>query len=270
MLAKFLYLLIVIIFLSASSVLAEGKKLNNIQEGPLISFPKLFADPYEIQMGFSKSLSSDRFIGRIGQEMRLFSFGPANRKIQFSLGGHTWSLLTRRGSKFPLLAVDYLITGIFDFRFGEYSARFKVSHISAHLGDFYATQNIDKAARIYSLEFFSGLLARNFEWGNLYGGGHWIYNSKPELKSIKLQTGSTIYLEKLFKTSHLPFLSFDLQYGGNVSNEFNRNVQVGYFLFRKDSRTYRLAVNHYSGYSIFGQNYDVREQFYSAGLFINY
>lgn len=272
----FLYVMIFISFLWGTSVYAADKKSRTVQGNIILSneqvnlFPKLFADPYEIQMGFSKSLNSDRFIGRIGQEMPLFHFGPSNRKIHFSLGGHTWSLLTRRGNKFPLLAVDYLITGIFDFQLGDYSARFKVSHISAHQGDFFSTQNNPKTARTYSQEFLSGLLARSYKWGNLYGGGHWLYNTIPKVKSIYLQVGSTFHLRKAFKNKYLPYISIDLQYQGSREYSLNQNYQIGYRLYQKGSREFRLASSYYSGFSIFGQDFDFREQFYSVGFFIDY
>jgi len=179
-------------------------------------------------------------------------------------------LLTKRGKKFKLLAVDYLITGIFDLRLGEYLARIKISHISAHQGDFFSTQDIPKPPRTFSQEFITGLLARNYDWGNLYGGGYWIYNTIPKLKSINLQLGGTYDLGKIFKNKYFLYISFDLQYAGSNEYNLNQNYQIGYRLYHEGSKSYRLASSYYTGFSIFGQNFDIREQFYSLGFFIDY
>jgi len=84
-----LYIMFFLYLLFGESVFAteERSKDENVKivqpSNQAISFPTLYADPYEIQMGFSKSLNSGRFIGRIGQEIALFRIGVFKQKNPF-------------------------------------------------------------------------------------------------------------------------------------------------------------------------------------------
>ncbi len=243
---------------------------------PITVFAEKYADPFTVQMGLSKSLDANQFIGRIGQEIYIYRFGKGvgkRRGSVFYLGmnGHTWSLLGRTGNKFPLRAVDFLISAFLEWHSGPFSGRVNFSHISAHLGDkFSLGGNLTRKPRTYSQEFFSGILAYGTDRGTVYGGLHYLNHTIPDLKSVNFQAGGTVHLFGSAKKRWNPYFSLDLRTSGQDSYHLNQSYQWGVRFGALKSHAFRLAATWYQGHSFFGQFFNESRDFVSAGFFFDY
>lgn len=239
-------------------------------------FPVLYADPYETQLGFSADINHDQYIGRIGGSVYLFQLCMGKnitetdkRGIFLGITGYSWSLLNREGHKFPLIAVDYLIASFVDFHWHKSLWRVKFSHISAHLGDRYFTLNKVVVPGVYSREFFSIYTAYPIKNIIIYQTIHCIYHSIPVAKSIKLQDGFIINLNKI--SNHLiPYINVDFQMPGEYKYQSNFSFQLGIRMNYKKNTSYRLAVSFYKGNNIFGQYCRQRQHIPATGFYIDF
>ena len=243
---------------------------------PATVFAEKYADPFTVQMGLSKSLDANQFIGRIGQEIYIYRFGKGVGKgdgsvFYLGMNGHTWSLLGRTGNKFPLRAVDFLISAFLEWHSGPLSGRVNFSHISAHLGDrFSLNGRLTRQPRTYSQEFFSGILSYGTARGTIYGGLHYFSHTIPDLKALNFQAGGTVRLFAAAKKSWNPYFSLDLRTFGQDSYHLNQSYQWGVRFGALKTHAFRLAATWYKGYSFFGQFFNERRDFVSAGFFFDY
>ncbi len=239
-------------------------------------FPQLYADPFNTKLGFSKSLESNQYIVQIGQSIYLLQYVPSGVEEQqnsegifFAFTGYSWTLLSQRGSKFPVFAVDYLFAGSVDFRYRRrFQCRLKFTHISAHLGDeFFADENV--RPRVYSREFISGYGAVNLNHMMFYGALHWIYHTIPQVEPINIQFGTTIYFREFFRNNLSPYISADVQLIGEFGYHADQNIQLGIRFFHQQQRAFRFALTYQTRHKIFGQFFTETEEVISFGFFVD-
>ncbi len=277
LLVMFLSLLILADPVSATDLKLWNKTIIFLPEKLEKIFPRLYADPFDTQMGLTKKLNVNQLIGRIGQNVYLFHFIPSSdgdakdtKGMYLAMTGYSWTLLSREGNRFPLMAVDYLLAGFFDFYYHQAAIRLEYSHISGHLGDKFASEDIDILPRVYSREFISGYASITVEPFIAYGGIHFIYHSIPKVKLVNLQGGLMFGLGDHVLEGNSPYFAIDLQAIGEFNYFINTSIQVGARLFYQNQRDYRLAVTYYNGYSVFGQYYDRKRKYISAGFYLDY
>ncbi len=276
-----LFLLIILLLTSslpAASLRIANREIIFLPSKSQKIFPFLYADPFEPQLGLSKDLNRKRYTGRIGQSVFLLQFRSTDGKEQkgekdmfLGITGYSWSLLGQEGRKFPLRAVDYLLAGYLDFNYRDFAARIKFSHISAHLGDSPVEEADETRLPItYSREFISGLLAFRSSFLTIYGGMHWIYHTIPKVKPFNFQGGFILNFGTTVKENFSPYLSMDFHTIAEFNYFINSRIQLGTRLFYQNGKAYRLAYSYYSGYSEFGQYYNLKKHYSSIGFYIDY
>ncbi len=255
-----------------------NKRLVFLPEKSQEMFPRLYADPYDTQLGLVKILEEDQFIGRIGQSFYLFHLhledaetGTHRKGMYLGLTGYSWTLLDREQNKFPLMAVDYLIAGFLDFHFQKVAFRVKYSHISAHLGDkFFQGSDTFILPRVYSREFINIYVSRRLGPVVPYGAIQWIYHSIPDVDPVNYQFGITLDFGEPVRPGFRPYMSADFQIVSQFDYQINSSIQIGSRLFYQDGKSYRLALTYYNGHHEFGQYFDQTTSYTSLGFYLDY
>ncbi|GAB4341568.1 MAG: hypothetical protein Kow0037_28260 [Calditrichia bacterium] len=235
------------------------------------------ADPFMPRLGISKQLTSNKIIGHIGQEidllgLRLGKKDSTNIRLPVTVGlaGYSITLLSRNGNKFPLLAVDYLFGGYIRIPVNQFTLRFALTHISAHLGDRYMFEEDSPIKpRIYSREYISLLLIKNHKNLRLYGGWHYIYHSIPEVEQKSFQAGFS-WSAPFSGWGFRPYISLDHRWRYNFRGRNNFSLQTGLKLEGDGGRAYRLSLNYYDGGNIFGQFFRRTSRLVGVSLLFDY
>ncbi|NUN09348.1 MAG: DUF1207 domain-containing protein [Ignavibacteriaceae bacterium] len=234
----------------------------------------------EPKLGFSSMIGENEIRLDIGNSRDLYHYSDG--EISYSAGADLFTFTRLSGEKefhFPVEAVDYLfgINGGFKKAFSGYSigVRGRLSHISAHFvdGHFDGTLGTWKNNRnpiVYSREFIE--IIPFYETSNMrfYGGLTFLFHVVPNNIGRMIYQAGCEYTPELFEGSIIkPFLAYDFrlqQIGVSTStNSAMLGIKFGGF----NSSGVTIYLSYFSGMSVHGEYYDVREEYISSGLNID-
>jgi len=268
---KFIVISLILVFSIQYKLAAQ----NNIELFPSNLLVQPFtANTLKPKLGFEFKNGQNDLSLNIGTSMDIAHY-DISKGYKLSLGAdlYTYTLLRSQSDfHFPVDAVDYL----FGFNFGlskeNWGARLRVSHISAHFVDGHYSKEdemwIDgREPRVYSREFFEFIHFYRFNNFRAYAGITYIFSiDPPEIGKDQYQIGFEYFAKELFSHYLTPYLAYDFKliniydYTGN--NSIEAGVKYGY----SNGRGISVYFRYFSGYSIHGEYFDVKEDFASFGF----
>lgn len=251
-------------------------------------FAPLLADAKEPRIAALVNQNNDELLLDIGVSLDLMQVSFEQIQVGVGVDFGTFSELRREWNfKFPVNAADYIFGLNMSYRAPltkslDLSGRFRLSHISAHLVDGRFVNGAwlnELTPFVYSREFIALMLALSSEYGRVYAGYEWLFNTLPrEISSSSYQLGVEVYYANFPVRILYPFLAVDFRlvpiwrralgktegYGGAT------NVQLGIKLNPIGKRGIRLVFNHYGGLDFRGMylGHYVSEQ--SIGFLIDF
>ena len=264
----------------AASSDTAGAASVSFSEGELL-FKPLVADTYEPRAGMLAQIGKNRLRLDIGNSIDLISYSAPTDSVLAAIGADFFTYTLLRGERnfhFPVDASDYFFGINFSARkrasAGDWFARLRVSHISAHFvdGHYDNTQAAWKDMRppvVYSREFLEGVIA--FEPASLkdilriYGGATYLFHVDPRnLPRFIGEAGIEGHDE------FAPHLSIYCAYQLTVlkisETSARHDVEVGLKVGRWEGRGLVLYGSFFSGYSIHGEYYNVKDNYFALGF----
>jgi len=230
------------------------------------------------KLGFEFKSNKNELSLNIGNSMDLFHYNTSKlSKISLGVDLFTYTLLKSQSDfHFPVDAVDYL----FGFNFGysnksysnEFGARLRISHISAHFVDGHYSKEEQKwlngrEPRVYSREFIELIPFYRIKNFRFYAGLTYIFSiDPPDIGKDQYQFGIEYYMRNILTSNLTPYIAYEFrlinifEYTGN--NSLEAGIKYGYSTGRGISVYFR----YFSGYSIHGEYFDVKEDFSSFGF----
>jgi hypothetical protein len=270
---KIAALLLTVLFTAAQSH-ENGFTLYN---GPL-AFRPLAANTFEPRVGLIWHTNNNRLRLDIGNSIDLVRYydGSDRRLITAGADFFTYTLLKGESDfHFPVDAVDYLFGVSMNYRDtltpGVFSARVRLSHISAHFvdGHFDGTTGQWKDGlnpRVYSREFAELTFA--FEPTPLircYAGGLYLWHVDPAfLPRFGGYFGSEIQYPVF--SSLQPFGAYQFSaLGFRPRHEISVGLKIGQW----HARGTKIFLTYHTGNSIHGEYYDRKDEYTGAGFTID-
>jgi hypothetical protein len=269
--------------------------LKTAQTEPLLNptfqtlFAPLLADPLEPRTAVMPSLGDRNLQLDIGSSADLYQ--SKNRQFAVGVDFGTFSRLHRSDNfKFPVDTIDYLFgvntswkqpVCIGALPFNEFSARARLSHISAHFEDGHYDAEAGQWIQgdcpfpipfTYSREFLNFVFALSSPRHRVYAGYQYVYHTIPDgINPSSFQLGAE------FSTPGNTYLAADVkllpiwQSSLNETKGFRGtvNLQAGVRLNAIGLDKVRLAYNYFSGMSRHGMYFYRPESFSTAGIIID-
>lgn len=249
---------------------------------------KLFPDKLNIQpftanaleprVGVLFHVNNNELRLDIGNSLDLIRFSP-DQKSNLSIGADFFTFTLLRGEKdfhFPVDAVDYLFGVNAGYKKsteeGEYGARFRLSHISAHFVDgHYDFKNLiwrnNVNPKVYSREFIELLPFYRVNNLRVYAGMTYIFHIDPAyLGKFNYQAGFEYFLKNKLSDYLTPFVAYDIKlikinkYSAN--NTLNAGIKIGH----PDGRGFSLYYSFYSGKSMHGEYFNFDKSYNAIGF----
>lgn len=278
---RFVHVLSLFIAITVITSAAPAGDLSLVPSGLL--FRPLAANTFEPRVGFIAQSSDNKLRLDIGNSIDLVQYTADDVIAAFGADFFTYTYL--RGEKnfhFPVDASDYL----FGFNFsaahrtdaGKLTARLRLSHISAHFVDGHYVNAIgrwkdDRAPHVYSREFLDATAA--FEPSalhgstRLYAGMIWLYHVDPTwLPKTSVSAGAEYHYEaasqvNLFGAYQATFMKIT---EASTRHTLNAGVKLGSW----NGRGVEFYASVFSGYSIHGEYFDVKEDYTGFGMNIDF
>ena len=274
-----------------------AKSPPNPDNGRLV-FKPLLADPLEPRIGTLFNLSKKDLLLDIGSTFDLMTFiSDSNSQNKLSFGGHfgTYSLLKRsKNFKFPVDAIDYIFgfnlsynapAELFGFE-GQASARFRLSHISAHFVDGHVKNGVWDQENVpltipfvYSREFINLQGAFATETFKAYLGYQFMFHTIPDdINPHSFQSGLELYHNTCKIPGIYPFVATDFKLkpvwntSKNKTDDFAGclNVQLGVKTNPIHEKGMRVVLNYSSGIDHHGMYFYRRISYTSFGVLFHF
>ncbi|MGE5430672.1 MAG: DUF1207 domain-containing protein [Syntrophomonadaceae bacterium] len=236
------------------------------------------ANALEPRMGVLFHVNNNELRLDIGSSMDLVQFSLSEKK-NFSIGADFFTYTLLRGEKdfhFPVDAVDYLFGVNAGYKKtvqdGEYGARFRLSHISAHFVDgHYDFKNKiwrnGQNPRVYSREFLELTPFYRINDLRVYAGLTYIFHIDPTyLGRYNYQAGFEYFLKNKLFDYVTPFAAYDIKLVKirkySAENTLNAGIKIGY----AEGRGFSLYYSYYSGMSMHGEYFDFVKSYNAIGF----
>jgi len=249
-----------------------------LYDGPR-AFRPLTANTFEPRVGLIWHSNNNRLRMDIGNSIDLIRFNDGTDRRLFTAGADFFTYTLLRGESnfhFPVDAVDYLFGISINYRdtltSGVYSARLRMSHISAHFvdGHFDGTTGQWKDGlnpRVYSREFAELTIAheptRLFRW---YAGGVFLWHVDPAfLPTLTGYAGSEIHYPIFSAIQSFGAYQFSAT-GFRPRHEIHIGIKFGQWNYRGT----KVFLTFHTGNSIHGEYYDRKDEYAGAGFNIDF
>jgi hypothetical protein len=245
-----------------------------------ITFRPAIASVYEPRAGFT-------FFGKDG-DIRL-DIGTGIDLVAKSWHGGTLAIggefitYTLLGSwdrmYFPVIASDYFFGVNLSYSRpvdgNEYSARLRLTHISAHFVDGHYDPDTGEWRNgrepiIYSREFID--LLGSYLWNarhlihRWYGGMLYLYNTSPGWPGKwNFQGGYELFFPTPYERV-TPYAAYDLRLVEIGDWNINHSVQAGVKLGHRFGRGIELFFSYYNGYNVHGMFFDEEIRYWGGGF----
>ena len=254
-------------------------------------FAPLLADPLEAKIAVMPALNEQTLQLDIGASTDLYQSDNKDFAVGVDFG--TYSRLKRSSDfKFPVDAVDYLFGVNTSWKktfhsnllpFDTFSAKARLSHISAHFEDGHYNAEAGQWIRpddwsgaipfVYSREFINVVMALSSKDARVYAGYQYLYHSIPDninphsiQAGVELATTKNTYIATDFKL--LPLWRDAEQKTDGFRGTWN--LQAGMRLNTIGLEKVRLACNYSSGISRQGMYFYHPEHLTTAGIIIDF
>lgn len=260
-----------------------GTQIAFVPHGLL--FRQLLANTYEPRVGLLSQLGKNQLRLDIGNSIDLLQYDVIKDSSRFSMGTDFFTYTLLRGERnfhFPVDASDFFFGVNFNYKSstasGVLSSRLRISHISAHFvdGHYDNTKGEWKDSRypiVYSREFIDVVFA---------------YEPAPLDQALRGYIGAT-YLFHVDPITVNPLIGYaGLEWHSKVMNNtnfyvgyqntvikisevaFRQNVQLGIKFGEWSGRGLNLFASYFSGFSIHGEYYDAKENYFALGFLIDF
>ncbi len=245
-------------------------------------FPPLLANTFEGRVGTILRADGKLRLD-IGNSIDVVAIAlDSTRTQRLTIGVDFFTYTALRAEEnfhFPVEASDYFFGVNFnyasDLAVGQFLARLRVSHISAHLVD--GSYDAGEAAwryggpRVYSREFVDLVAAIKRTYYRFYTGVQYLFHDDPpEIPNWSYQAGMELFLENTLGRSLHPYLAYDFRLVPVRVYSGVHSVQGGIKIGRWRGPGLNLFVAYFSGHSIHGEFYDIRETYWASGFTVDF
>jgi hypothetical protein len=274
-------LLFLICFLAVLPPVYTQQTTTSDNDAGRLLFAPLMVSHLEPRVGLSRLVEEERLRLDIGNSVDLLHWTDVFGGADVAVGADffTWTSLRQEADfHFPVDAVDYLFGINASYRRELengvlLSARFRISHISAHLvdGSYVKAEERwrdDQLPRVYSREFFDLIVAADLaQWLRVYAGGKYIYHIDPaDLGKWSPQAGfETVWLNagigKLYPYAAVDVRMLDVR---GWSTAFG--VQIGVKAGEWRGTALDIFLAYYDGPSQHGEYFDRTWSYWGPGF----
>lgn len=213
----------------------------------------------------------------IGSSQDVLQLNFENLTISAGVDLFTYTRLrSAENFKFPVETIDYLFginAGYKKLLYGnEFGFRFRFSHLSAHLVDGqYDEQNSEwrdgRNPFVFSKEFIELFPYFSTKGFRVYAGLTYILHIIPsEIKKGIYQIGFDYYVLPFSSNLLTPFIAYDFKLNGISSYVGNNTYTAGLKFGRWNKKGISIHITYYSGYSLHGEYYNLRENYANIGF----
>lgn len=244
-----------------------------------LNFKPLVANTFEPRVGLIWHTNDNRLRLDIGNSIDLIQYQYQSPQQLLTVGADFFTYTLLRGETnfhFPVDAVDYLFGFNANYRdtmsAGIFSARLRLSHISAHFVDGHydnttAMWKDGVSPRVYSREFFD--LALSFEHNDFfrgYTGIIYVWHIDPtSLPKLISYLGYETHYQAMTVTNLYAAYQFTF-----TAMRPRHEAQIGIKIGEWYGRGTQLFFTYHSGNSIHGEYYDRRDNYTGFGFTINF
>jgi hypothetical protein len=191
--------------------------------------------------------------------------------LQLSLSAGIFALFDLESESSDLINADYMIGFPLTWRRGDTSARLRLYHQSSHLGDEFL---LEAQPERINLSFESLELIFSREWGPVraYGGGEYLVHRDPSDLDPWGAHGGLEYrgTERVFGIGR-PVAALDLKSWQEHDGAVDWSAVAGFELGRfASSRSVRVMLEAYHGFSPHGQFYEDEISYFGLGLALGF
>lgn len=240
------------------------------------------ANTLEPNLGAVFHLSKKELRLDIGNSIDIYRKQINNITYSFGADLFTYTLLRSESDfHFPVDAVDYLFGLNAGIKYknpqkscliNEIGARFRLSHISAHIVDGHLDPDPDRlwiddhAPRVYSREFFELMPYVKISDLRLYFGLTYIYHVDPGyIGKDNYQVGFD-YFYKGFCDSLTPFIGYDLKVINIEKYTANNSIKLGVKFGKPNGKGLSVYYHYYSGKSVHGEYFEHNREYSAIGF----
>jgi hypothetical protein len=287
------WILISVLLLTLSSVSSafsgsdsddrSGSQISFVPHGLL--FRPLLANTYEPRVGILSQLGKNLLRLDIGNSIDLLRYSPDGDNSLLTMGADFFTYTLLRGEenfRFPVDATDYFFGINFNYKrsvsFGSLSSRLRLSHISAHLvdGHYDNTNGEWKDLRyplIYSREFLDGVVACEPASMNnalrAYVGAIFLIHVVPQNLARLTSYAGAEWHHDVQKSVHC-YVSYQATAIKISELSLRHNIQLGGKIGDWSGRGLNAYMSYFSGYSIHGEYFDVKENYFALGFLLEF
>ena len=286
-LRAFLWILLVSISSTLTALSDEGdhgdSSVDFVPHGLL--FRPLLANTYEPRVGLLSQFGKNRLRLDIGNSIDLLEYKTAEDGSRVSMGADFFTYTLLRGERdfhFPVDASDYFFGINFNYKsskqFGLISSRLRISHISAHFvdGHYDNTKGEWKDSQypiVYSREFVDAVLACQpallDDALRGYLGATYLFHVDPS-SVPPFMAYAGIEWHMLWSKNANSYVSFQSTLMKITEFGLRHNLQVGVKIGDWNGRGINLFANYFSGFSIHGEYFDLKENYFGLGFLIDF
>ncbi len=274
---KFIFLLAAICL---TSKLAAQNEITLFPDK--LSMEPFYANFLEPKIGFLFTTGENNIRLDIGASRDLLHIANKPENTLLSFGADFFTYTKLRGEDnfhFPVDAVDYLfgINTVWQKKQSDaiYGSRFRFSHISAHLVDGHFNSQINgwrdgKNPRVYSREFFELTPFYQTDFYRGYLGITYLIHIVPhDVKPWMFNCGGELFYTGISGVIS-PFIAYDLRTIALDKTIINNTFLAGVKFGQKFGAGVRVQYSYFSGNNIHGEYYDMKENYSSFGLTIDF
>lgn len=267
------FFIILTILLLVSPKITTAQSSSDIFPDDLLVKP-FVANTLKPKLGFEFRTNANELSLNIGNSLDILHY-KTDSKMTFSFGADlfTYTLLRSQSNfHFPVDAIDYLFGVNFGYHRSNYGARLRISHISAHFvdGHFSKEENAWRDGRnpkVYSREFFELIPYYTKDNLRFYAGMTYIFSIDPsDIGQDQYQFGIEYFGSSLFSRTLTPYIAYDFRLINIYKYTGNNSIEAGIKFGDEDGNGISLFFRYFSGYSIHGEYFDVKEEFTAVGF----
>jgi Protein of unknown function (DUF1207) len=248
-------------------------------------FKPLVANTYEPRDGMLAEIGKNRLRLDIGNSIDLLQYRFAHDSSVATMGADFFTYTLLRGEKnfhFPVDASDYFFGVNFNFKKslseGIFSSRLRISHISSHFVDGHYDNTVaawkdGRPPIVYSREFLDGVVALEpssmDERARVYLGVTYLFHVDPKNLARFMADGGLEYHTEVWKNVNT-YIAYQATVLKILTTSVRHNIQLGEKIGEWKGRGLNLYASYFSGYSIHGEYYNVKDNYFALGFLIDF
>lgn len=190
-----------------------------------------------------------------------------NSQLQLQIDGALFAIYDLDKPSFDLYNTDYIFGLSLAYRDEAFSSRFRVYHVSSHLGDEFILDNPGFKRNNSSFEEAQLVAAYELAGFRGYFGGGAIFrsNSLDDLDPLSVRSGLE-YRREVYPSIDL-LLAVDLSISQRTEWKLSRSTLFGFVVLQNEDREVRLMGNYFGGNSPQGQFFEDRIEYIGFGIY---